>query len=124
MSIRHIMKMSLQEIFISNLRKYRKQQGISQMTLSILCDTSTNYIGQIEMGRRIPSFEKIEQFAAALKISPSMLFIEPDNREIKDKKADTKDYLQNMPVSVKKELVTRLMVKIKKNITDSLDGKR
>jgi len=124
MSIRRRVKISLQEIFITNLRKYRKQQGISQMNLSNMCDTSTNYIGQIEMGRRIPSFEKIEQFAAALKISPSMLFIEPDNREIKDKKVDTKDYLQNMPVSVKKELLTRLITKIKADITNSLDGKK
>ena len=114
--------MSLQEIFITNLRKYRKQQGISQMTLSNMCDTSTNYIGQIEMGRRIPSFEKIEQFAAALNITPSMLFTEPENKNIREKKDSTKDYLQKMPANIKKELQSRLFAQIKANITNSLDG--
>jgi len=53
MSIGH--KMTLQQIFIANLKKFRKEQGLSQMGLSGMCDTTSNYIGQIEMGRRIPS---------------------------------------------------------------------
>ena len=49
--------MTLQQIFIANLKKFRKERGFSQMVLSEKCDTTSNYIGQIEMGRRIPSFE-------------------------------------------------------------------
>ena len=45
------------------------------MALSEKCDTTSNYIGQIEMGRRIPSFEKIEKIAVALEISSHELFI-------------------------------------------------
>jgi len=94
--------MSLQQIFITNLKKFRKQQDLSQMKLANICDSTSNYIGQIETGRRIPSFEKIEQFAAALNISPSQLFIETDSGEIKEKKINTRDYLQKMPINVKK----------------------
>ena len=118
------MKMTLQEIFIANLKKYRKQQGLSQMGLSRICDTTSNYIGQIEMGRRIPSFEKIEKIAAALNISPGLLFIDESNKEKAGKKNETKDYLQKMPVQVKKELVSCLMAQIKAGITDSLDARK
>ncbi|MCL2252692.1 MAG: helix-turn-helix domain-containing protein [Treponema sp.] len=92
------------------------------MKLANKCDSTSNYIGQIEMGRRIPSFEKIEQFAAALKISPSMLFAEPENKDTKEKKDNTRDYLQKMPINVKKELQSRLFTQIKTNIMNSLDG--
>jgi transcriptional regulator with XRE-family HTH domain len=68
--------MALQEIFISNLKKYRKKRGVSQMALANLCDTSGNYIGEIETGRRIPSFDKIEKIASALHIDAYQLFVE------------------------------------------------
>jgi len=74
MSIR-LKAMMLQQIFIMNLKNKRKELGISQMKLSELCDTTSNYIGQIEMGRRIPSFDKIEKIAEALGIASYELFI-------------------------------------------------
>ena len=124
MSIRPIVKKSLQQIFIANLKKIRKQQGISQMGLSEICDTTSNYIGQIEMGRRIPSFEKIEKIAAALNIHPSMLFIDDNIEESPKKKSDTKEYLQKMPAHIKKELFSRLLTLIKSDISESLDAKK
>ena len=124
MSIRLTMKMTLQQIFITNLKKYRKQQGISQMGLSEMCDTTSNYIGQIEMGRRIPSFEKIERIAAALNIPPSLFFIEENPDESVELKTATKDYLQKMPAHVKKELFSRLLALIKADIAESLDSKK
>ena len=118
------MKLTLKQIFIANLKKYRKQQGLSQMGLSKICDTTSNYIGQIEMGRRIPSFEKIEKIAAALNIPPSLLFMDETGREKAGEKPETKDYLQRMPVQVRKELFSRLLAQIKAGITDSLDAKK
>ena len=114
--------MNLQQIFIVNLKKFRKEQGLSQMTLSEMCDTTSNYIGQIEMGRRIPSFDKIEKIAAALKIAPGRLFMEETPEESEKQKSKTKDYLQIMPAHVKKELVSRLMTNIKADIAASLDS--
>ncbi|MDR1836545.1 MAG: helix-turn-helix domain-containing protein, partial [Treponema sp.] len=49
--------MQLRDVFVQNLRKYRRYRGISQMTLAELCGTSTSYIGQIEIGNRFPSLE-------------------------------------------------------------------
>ena len=115
--------MNLQQIFIANLKKFRKEQGLSQMALSKICDTTSNYIGQIEMGRRIPSFDKIEKIAVALKIVPGWLFMEAVPEENRKEKSETKDYLQRIPTQVKKEIISRLMPRLKADIIASLDSK-
>jgi transcriptional regulator with XRE-family HTH domain len=68
--------MDLKRIFIVNLRKFRNDKGISQMRLAELCDTATNYIGEIEIGRRFPSLSLIEKIGAALDVSPYRFFME------------------------------------------------
>jgi transcriptional regulator with XRE-family HTH domain len=115
--------MTLQEIFVLNLKKFRKTRGISQMTLAELCDTSGNYIGEIEMGRRIPSFEKIEKIASALKIASYQLFMDDAVEIHKDQERETKDYLDELPKNVKKEIVSRMLITIQQNIIESLDSK-
>jgi transcriptional regulator with XRE-family HTH domain len=96
-------------------------KGMSQMQLAEKCNTSANYISEIEMGRRIPSFEKIEKIAEALKIPPSQLFLDENAAEKGEKKPDIKDYLQEMPASVKKELYSRFLALMKSDITALLD---
>jgi len=113
--------MTLQQIFIDNLKKARKERGFSQMALSEKCDTTSNYIGQIEMGRRIPSFEKIEQIASALEIPSYELFNFETPEKKQEKKLKAKDYLQKMPPNIKKEIISHLLSEIKKNINTSFD---
>jgi len=120
MSIR-LIKMTLQQIFITNLKRIRKEKGLSQMKLSMRCDTSSNYIGQIEMGRRIPSFEKIEEIAAALEISSHILFACETVEKPKEHKPKTKEYLEKMPFSVKKEIMSALTANMKIGIETSLN---
>ena len=113
--------MTLQQIFISNLKKWRKERGFSQMTLSEMCDTTSNYIGQIEMGRRIPSFEKIEKIAGALGIASYRLF-EYDYEDKKEKKKPkSRDYLLEMPANVKKEMISRLLSNLKNSVNSAFD---
>ena len=114
--------MTLQHIFIANLKKNRKERGYSQMALAELCDISGNYIGQIEMGRRIPSFEKIERIAAALEIPSHELFACESREKQEREKPETRDYLKRMPVNVKKELVSRLAAAMVKDIDLFLDS--
>ena len=121
MSIR-LIAMTLKEIFIANLKRIRKERGISQTTLSRMCNTSTNYIGQIEMGRRIPSFEKIEQIAAALEIPSYQLFICETGEVKKEKRLRTKEYLEEMPAEVKNEIISHLSAAVKKEINASFDA--
>jgi len=90
------------------------------MILSEKCDTTSNYIGQIEMGRRIPSFDKIEKIAAALEIQSHELFVHETASKKEEKPLGTKDFLRKMPAPVKKDLIARLLAAIKKDINDAL----
>lgn len=68
--------MDLRHIFITNLKRLRKERKVSQMRLAELCETSTNYIGQIEIGQKFPSIEMIEKIARALEVRPFLLFLD------------------------------------------------
>ena len=71
--------MDLQSLFISNLRRIRKEKKITQETLAELCGTDTSYISQIEIKRRFPSISLIERIAESLGVEPYVLF--KDNSE-------------------------------------------
>jgi transcriptional regulator with XRE-family HTH domain len=115
--------MTLQETFILNLKKFRKKRGISQMTLGDLSDTTGNYIGQIEAGRRIPSFEKIEQIAAALRIASYQLFIEETDEDTAEKEPTTREFLLEFPRSVREEMKSHLLSALHKGIDESFNAK-
>ncbi|MFP3042227.1 helix-turn-helix domain-containing protein [Treponema primitia] len=66
--------MTIQDLFIANLKGYRKLRKISQMQMAALCDSSTGYIGEIESGKRFPSVNMIERIAKALQIESYFLF--------------------------------------------------
>ncbi|MDR2479591.1 MAG: helix-turn-helix transcriptional regulator [Treponema sp.] len=86
--------MPLQDVFIANVRKFRKQKKLTQEKLAELCDSDPHYIGQIENGRRFPSIQFIEKIAAALEQPPYLLFLDnaaetvpPPQFDATDKKA-------------------------------------
>lgn len=64
-----------QEDFISNLKFYRKQKGLSQEKLAELCNISTSTIGCIESAHQNPSFELILTISEKLNIHPADLFL-------------------------------------------------
>jgi transcriptional regulator with XRE-family HTH domain len=66
--------MGLQQVFMANMKKYRKERGLTQEKLAELCATDPAYIGQLENGRRCPSMVYIEKIATALGIAPCLLF--------------------------------------------------
>ena len=115
--------MTLQQIFISNLKKFRKIRGISQMKLDELSDMGGNYIGQLEMGRRNPSLGSIEKIAAALEIPCyELLMYEPEIKK-EPRRPKTKDYLQKLPPNIKKEIISHLLASINKDVKASFDSK-
>ena len=44
--------MSLRDIFIKNLKKFRKEKSYSQMKLAEKGNTSTSYLREIEIGSK------------------------------------------------------------------------
>jgi len=105
--------MQLRKILVQNLRKIRKERGITQAAFAEMCDTDTSYIGQIEIGNRFPSLDLIEKMAKVLKIRPHLLFFteaddDTDEKILKKKKKET------ISDTKKEELTNRLTDAIRK----------
>ena len=69
---------STTEIFRNNLKWYRTKQNYTQERLSEICGISTDYISQIERGKRTPSFKRMDLIAKALNIEVYKLFMPID----------------------------------------------
>ena len=63
------------DIFRNNLRFYRNEQGLTQEKLSELIGISTDYLSEIERGKKTPSFKRMEIIAKALHIEVYKLFM-------------------------------------------------
>jgi len=68
---------SLREIFAHNLKKKRRNYGISQEKLAEKVNVSTHHIAMIEIARNYPTLELVERIAHALEIEIYELFIDP-----------------------------------------------
>ena len=72
----------IQQILLTNIKKYRSRLKYSQMKLAELCGVSTSYIGEIEIGRKYPSAKTLEKIVKALEVKPYKLFL--DENDIDD----------------------------------------
>lgn len=66
--------MTFQELFIANLKDFRKSRKISQAKLAEMCTSSQAYIAEIEVGKKFPSPDMIERIASALDVESYCLF--------------------------------------------------
>lgn len=62
-------------ILQNNIKKFRKEKGVTQLRLSILTGLSKDYIAAIECGRRVPSVKRLVLIASALNIDVYKFFI-------------------------------------------------
>ena len=85
--------MTLQELFIANLKDFRKTRRISQAKLAELCDSSQAYIAEIEVGKKFPSLDMIERIASALELESYYLF---QNQVIMENRALTPSQRQEI----------------------------
>ncbi len=65
--------MTLRQILAINLRRLRKNRGLSQERLAEACGLHRTYIGGIERNERNVSIDNIARLAAALNVSPEKL---------------------------------------------------
>lgn len=94
--------MDLKDVFISNIKKYRKKLDLSQMKLAEAVGTSTSYIGEIETRKKFPSVEMIQRIADALNIPPYILFMsENDLYKKQFSKEESEKLLQRISDTVK-----------------------
>lgn len=64
----------LQEYLARNIKRRRKNLHLTQEQLAELAQTSTTYIGTIEIGQKFPSLQMIERIADALEVDSWQLF--------------------------------------------------
>ena len=102
--------LKIEEYLIYNIKYYRKKAKLTQEKLAFLSDTSTNYIGLIEIGRRFPSYDLLQRIADNLGIEVYKLFLPPDVVVSKDE------------LSEKQELSKRLLEEIEKTINKVVLG--
>ena len=65
---------SLRALLSHNMKEQRRILDITQAKLAEKVETSTHYIGQIELGNKFPTPEMLERIAAALEIDSPQLF--------------------------------------------------
>jgi transcriptional regulator with XRE-family HTH domain len=107
--------MTLKQIFIKNLKKFRKKRGLSQMQLAEYCGISSVYVSEIEIGKKFPSVGVMEKIATTLKIEPYLLF----KSQTKDNFVKTSEEKSHLPYYVNKQLQKQLKTYIKKQIDQS-----
>jgi transcriptional regulator with XRE-family HTH domain len=66
----------LKQIYVRNLKRFRKDARMSQMQLGLRCNTVASYIGEIEIGRKFPSLKMMTKIAGALQIPPHLFLLD------------------------------------------------
>jgi transcriptional regulator with XRE-family HTH domain len=61
------------------MKRYRVLLGITQAELAERAGISVGYVGEVEMGRKFPSPEKLEGIARALELRPFRLLMGPED---------------------------------------------
>jgi len=108
--------MTLKQIFVENLKEFRKKEGLSQMKLADYCGTAHSYFGEIEVGRKFPSMDLIEKIAKILRIEPYLFF---KSRTGKSTLTEIEQVNTRMPYSSKKQLQKQVKARIKKHVNQS-----
>ncbi|MBR4322297.1 helix-turn-helix transcriptional regulator [Treponema sp.] len=107
--------MKLKELFINNLKFYRKEKRMTQNELTLAIDKSYNYINSVEQGKMMPSFDVIEQICEVLQIKPVQLFDEQASPE-NIKAFNKEDYINGISEKLFDKLKTLISYEIRNTI--------
>ena len=97
---------NLQQLFINNLKMFRKQKNLRQIDLALEIGKSSNYINSIENGKYFPSPDTIEKICDCLEIEAAQLFIE--------KKDDI--FTSDRASEISQNLIEKLYTKLKDDL--------
>ena len=111
--------MEMMQVFAFNMKKYRKKGRISQMKLAEMLNTSTSYIGEIEINNKYPSMEMVEKIAKALNIEPFRLFLDDKNRFSENTKIND-NYLESLTAIERQDLTNRIFTIISNDLEQVL----
>ena len=97
--------MNIKKIFGENLKKYRKEAGLTQEKLSEMVNISAKHLSNIEIGQKFVSADLIEKLYSAINISPSKLFFSSKLNENYDNKiGEINRIIDNTAKKLKEEI--------------------
>lgn len=67
--------MRMAQVLGENVRRIRRERGVTLETLAHDVGLSYSYMGQLERGQRNPTLEVVERIAAILKVEPLHLLM-------------------------------------------------
>lgn len=97
-----------------NIRKYRREKDIRQDKLAEMADLSTNYIGMIERGEKVPSLETFLKICEALDVSADMLLADTNYNGYCVKDSILSDKLNTLPENERNKIYEIIDVMIDK----------
>lgn len=98
---------NLRNIFIRNLKYFRRKKGLRQLDLSLEINKGANYINSIENAKYFSGLETIQEIAKILEIKPMQLF---------DENSCIENILEDNREKLKNEIIEKLHVLLKEDI--------
>jgi transcriptional regulator with XRE-family HTH domain len=95
--------MYLERLVINNIKRIRKERGISQEKLAEACNTATSYIGLMEIYKNVPKLSTIEKIANALNVDP-LIFFQDMNKIPLEQETEIQDKKKKILLLLEKEL--------------------
>jgi transcriptional regulator with XRE-family HTH domain len=95
--------MYLERLVIDNIKRIRKEKGVSQEKLAEACNTATSYIGLMEIYKNVPKLSTIERIAGALDVDPLELF-KDKNKVPQEQEAEILNKKKSILLLIEKEL--------------------
>ena len=95
--------MYLERLVIDNIKRIRKEKGVSQEKLAEACNTATSYIGLMEIYKNVPKLSTIERIAVALDVDPLELF-KDKNKAPHEQEAEIQNKKTSILLLIEKEL--------------------
>ena len=83
--------MDIVRVFAGNLRKYRKEKGLSQEKFAEMTGLHRTYISAIERKKRSIALENVQKIADALEIDTYLLFIQSNENLESGGRKEAKD---------------------------------
>ena len=90
------------------------------MKLAEILNTSTSYIGEIEINNKIPSLDMVERIAKALKIEPFRLFVNDMERTTGDTLA-ADNFLEQLTTAERQTMANRIIALISNEVEQILN---
>lgn len=95
---------NIKTVLAKNMKAARERLGYSQSKLAELAGVSVPFIGEIEIARKSPSLENVQNIAEALDMQVYQLFVEEEQREVMSK--------QKTFAALRKELQEKVLADI------------